>query len=110
MKNKNYYISVSEPWDFESKDGENIIKGNIVNIKSNQCLIFKSKYDLEFGEIKGDVLIFFPRHIGIDLSDLEDKRLVLNGGLLRKKYDEKMSEDELKENSKFVIIGSIVSE
>lgn len=106
MKNEKYIISVAEPWDFESPDGQNIISGKIISVKSNQCLIFRSNYNLKFGDVTGDILILFPRHYGFDFSDLEDKRLAFNGGLLLKEYNENLSEKKLEENSKFVIIGS----
>jgi hypothetical protein len=110
MKTEKFSISVAEPWDFQSQDGQNKIKGKILSIKSNQCLIFRSNYDLIFGDIRGDILVLFPRHYGVDFSDLEDKRLAFNGGLLLKEYNENLSEKELEENSKFVIIGSITKE
>ncbi|GHT79673.1 hypothetical protein AGMMS50262_23640 [Bacteroidia bacterium] len=110
MKNEKYFISVAEPWDFESPDGQNKVRGSIVSVKSNQCLVFKSNYDLKFGDVTGDILVLFPRHYGIDFSDLGDKRLAFNGGLLLKKYNENLSEKELEENSKFVIIGSFRKE
>ena len=32
MKEEKYFISVGEPWDFESPDGQNIIRGNITSV------------------------------------------------------------------------------
>jgi len=110
MKHEKYFISVGEPWDFESQDGQNIIKGHILSIKSNQCVIFKSNYSLKFGEIKGDVLILTPRHKGNDFSDLAGELVVVNGSLLLSEYNTELSEKELQENAKFEIIGSIRKE
>jgi hypothetical protein len=110
MKNEKYFISVGEPWDFESQDGQNIIRGNILSVKSNQCLVFKSNYYLKFGEIKGDILILTPRHKGNDFSDLQNELVVVNGSLLLKEYNKELSEKELQENAKFEIIGSIRKE
>lgn len=107
MKQEKYFISVGEPWDFESLDGQNVIKGNILKIKSNQCLIFKSNHFLKFGENSGDTLILTPRHKGNDFSELTNDFVVVNGSLLLKAYNEELSEDELKQNMKFEIIGSI---
>lgn len=106
MKHEKYFISVGEPWDFESEDGQNIIRGNIVSIKSNQCLVFKTNYSLQFGEAKGDILILTPRHKGNDFSDLQNELVVVNGSLLLTEYTKELSEKELQENA----IGSIKNE
>lgn len=41
MTKERYFISVGEPWDFISPDGQNIVRGNIISVKSNQLLVFK---------------------------------------------------------------------
>lgn len=61
MNKEKYTISVGEPWDFESQDGQNLIKGNILSKKSNECLVFNCNYDLEFEGIKGNILILRTR-------------------------------------------------
>lgn len=106
----NYFISVGEPWEFESHDGQNIIKGSILSVKSNQCLVFKSNHCLKFGEFEGDILILTPRHNGNDFSNLKSELVVVNGSLLLNEYNTKLSDKELKENAKFEIIGSISKE
>lgn len=110
MEQKNYFISVAEPWDFKGLDGANIIRGQILSIKSKQCLVFKSNNIMEFGIVKGNFLILSSRHYDVDYFNLNDKNLTFNGGVLLNEYDENLSEKELKENSKFVIIGSIHEE
>jgi hypothetical protein len=106
MKNTKYYISVGEPWDFESLDGQNIIKGKILSSKGDNCLIFKSKHLLNFGDINGDILILSPRCIDKNFKNIED-RVDINGGLLLEEFNDNLTEKELKDKSKFVIIGSI---
>lgn len=110
MKHEKYFISVGEPWDFESEDGQNIIRGSIVSIKSNQCLVFKTNHNLQFGELKGGILILSPRHKDNDFSDLQNELVVVNGGLLLNEYNTELCEKELLENAKFEIIGSIRKE
>lgn len=110
MKQEKYFISVGEPWDFESPDGQNIVRGNILSIKSNQCLVFKANHYLKFDSNESDILILSPRHQGNDFSDLPNKLVVVNGSLLFKDYDEALGEKELQENARFVIIGSIRKE
>lgn len=100
-------ISVAEPWNFESQDGENVIRGSILSIKNNKCLVFKSNYDLYFGEIKGNILILTPRYEGIDFSNLDNERLVFNGSILLGEYNNQLTESELFGKSKLVIVGSM---
>jgi len=110
MKKEIFIISVGEPWNFESQDGQNIIKGNIINIRSNQCLVFKSNHYLQFEEIKSNILVLTPRHQGYDFSNFESNLIFINGGILIRKYDEQLSEEELLTNARFVIIGSVKKE
>ena len=110
MEQEKYFISVSEPWDFESKDGQNVIRGNILNIRGNQCLVFKSNHYLKFDDIEGNVLILTPRHQGNDFSELNNEFVVVNGSILVGEYNEGLSEKDLQSNSKFKIIGSIRKE
>ena len=110
MKEEKYFISVSEPWDFESPDGHNVIRGNIINIKSNKCIVFKSNYYLQFVDIKSNTLILFPRHEGYDFSNFENEIIAFNGKALLIDYNEQLNEDELLQHTKFVIIGSIRKE
>jgi hypothetical protein len=102
MKEKKYFILVSVPWDFESPDGQNIIKGNILSIKNNHCIVFKSNHFLQFSGIKGNVLILTPRYSGDNFSNFADEIIVFNGGILLKEYNEQLKENELLENRKFV--------
>lgn len=109
MKTKKYYISVGEPWDFNSPDGQNIINGIIVKILSATCLIFKANYVLDFKGHFGDIFILYPRHSESDFDNLKNETnyITINGNLLIGDFNESMSEKELKEKSEFVLIGSI---
>lgn len=108
MKKKaEYFISVGEPWDFESPDGQNIIRGKILSIVSNKCLVFKANHHLKFGETMGNILILTPRYESNDFSDLESELIAVNGGIFLKEYHEYLNEKELRDCAKFEIIGSI---
>lgn len=107
MEQEKYCISIGEPWDFESKDGQNIIKGVIISKKSNKCIVFKSNHYLEFDNSVSCILILTPRYKENDFSDLTKGPVVVNGGIFPGKYDEKLGENELKQNMKYGIIGSI---
>ncbi|MFT3751289.1 MAG: hypothetical protein QM768_23460 [Agriterribacter sp.] len=106
---KKYFISVGEPWDFDSPDGQNIINGIIIKILSATCLIFKANYILDFNGISSNLFVLYPRHAESDFDDLKNgiDYVTVNGNILPMEYNENMNEDSLKENSKFVIIGSI---
>lgn len=110
MKREKCFISVAEPWNFESPDGQNIVRGNILTVKSNQCVVFKADHYLEFDSINSDILILTPRHRETDFSDLSKQLITVNGSLLLKNYEDSLSEKELKENARFIIIGSIRKE
>lgn len=109
MEHRKYLISVGEPWDFNSPDGQNIINGVIFKILSDTCLIFKANYTLNLKEVSGKLLILYPRYAESNFSNLQngDGYVPINGNILLKEYNESMNEDFLKDNSKFVIIGSI---
>lgn len=106
---KKYFISVGEPWDFNSPDGQNIINGIIIKVLSATCLIFKANYILDFNGIASNLFVLYPRHAESDFDDLKNgiDYVTINGNILPMEYNESMNEDFLKENSKFVIIGSI---
>lgn len=97
MNKPKYFISVGEPWNFESPDGQNIINGRIVKILSATCLIFESNYELDFNKNKGSIFILFPRHLNNDFTDLKNLNtyIVINGCFLTKEYNDKLSEEDL---------------
>jgi hypothetical protein len=107
MEEEKYFITVSEPWDFESSDGQNIIKGSILSIKSSQCIVFRSNNYLQFDDVKGNILILTQRHYGYDFSNFKNEIIAFNGGVLLGEYNEELSESQLREKTKFVIIGSM---
>lgn len=109
MSVKNYFISVGEPWDFESPDGKNVIKGTILKELSPTCIVFKTNHILNFEGFEGDILVLSPRHYESDFKDLNKGKesVTINGGLLLQEYKDNLSEQDLRSNLKFVIIGSL---
>lgn len=109
MRDKKYFLSIGEPWDFDSPDGQNIINGVIIRILSATCLIFKANYILNFKGVSGNLFVLYPRHTKNDFNDLKNGAdyVTVNGNILLEEYNENMDENYLKGNSKFVIIGSI---
>ena len=99
MKNRSYIITVSEPWDFNNSNNENIIS-----------LLFKAIDVLNFDNIKGDVLVLLVRSGDINSFLDFGTTISINGGLLLSEYRENLSINFLKENSKFVLIGSLSKE
>jgi len=106
-RKKTYTIVVSEPWDFESQDGKNIIKGTILSIVSSHLLVFKANYTLNFNSISGDILILSPRHNTGDFYNVETKEVDVNGGILLVDYNKLSEETSLKDNCRFTLIGTL---
>ena len=104
--NKDYDILVSEPWDFESPDGKNLIKGEIINIVSESCVIYRANHKLQFENIEGNILILSPRHREDNFENLIDEKLTFNCVLLKSNIELTENENVLKTNSKFVLIAS----
>ena len=98
-----YKIIVSEPWDYTNANGENIISGTVTDIVEDTCLIFVSDAPVILRKATGTTFVLFPRH-------KDDPRLfasIFNIGLLYTDYAKGMSISFLKDNSEFVIIGSL---
>lgn len=106
MDEKKYKITVSEPWDYESDAGKNIILGHILKKVCNNCVIFQSSFPLKFGDLTGEMLVLFPRFKDGTFQANFDK-VSVNGGLLLGNSVDSMEERSLEENSKFVIIGTL---
>ncbi|HCC17682.1 MAG TPA: hypothetical protein DEP83_03825 [Porphyromonadaceae bacterium] len=104
---RTYTITIAEPWDFESPDGKNIIKGIILSIVNSYLLVFKANYLLNFEGISGDVLILSPRFKDENFENIATKEVDVNGGLFLDNYSKTYEESKLKENSKFVLIGTL---
>ncbi|RHX88592.1 hypothetical protein [Leptospira stimsonii] len=112
MKEKKYYISVAEPWDFVGPDGKNIIKGEILKIIDNNCVLFQTNYILNFENVGGDILVLSSRYRKNDhfINDTNGLDWTINVGLLLTKEYEDMNEPALKNHSKFIIIGSLIED
>jgi hypothetical protein len=106
VNRKDYDILVSEPWDFESLDGKNLIKGEIIDIVSENCVIYRTNHKLQFENNEGNILILSPRHQGHNFENIIDEKLTFNCGLLMPNIELTESENVLKTNSKFVLIAS----
>ena len=103
-----YYLSIGDPWDFESPDGKNIINGEVIKFIDSNCIIFKANYTLQIDDTVGDVIILTPRYADENFDGLgkESYRVTVNGGLLSE-FDEDMGIEELKLKSKFFITGGL---
>ena len=108
MTNSNYYISVSEPWDFVGPDGNNIIKGKIFKILNQDCIIFKSNSLIEIDKVKGDMFVLLSRHQNIHLNNIVDKGFwTISAGLLLTNSYIEMDKNQLEQNSEYVIVGTL---
>lgn len=106
---KTYTITVAEPWNFESSDGNNVIQGIILSIVNSYLLVFKANYMLDFDGISGKILILSPRFKNGNFDNIATEKMDVNGGLLLVDYQNELKERELKDNCRFVVIGTIDS-
>lgn len=107
---KIYTIKIAEPWDFVSPDGKNIIRGVIISILNSYLLIFKANYILNFDGVSGDILILSPRFKDENFEDIIAKDIDVNGALFLDDDNDGIKKHRLKENCKFVLIGTIESQ
>jgi hypothetical protein len=110
IKKGQSYITIGEPWNFTSPDGQNLIKGTITKVVNSSCLLFQSNHVLTFREGSGNFFVLFPRHAGYNFGNLgKDKNGVSTNGclLFEGLWNNNMTPKELETNSKFVLIGSI---
>ncbi|SHE77095.1 hypothetical protein [Dysgonomonas macrotermitis] len=108
MNQQNCEIIISEPWNFESIDGKNIIRGKIIDNLNDTCLVFKANYDVSFEDyLIGRNFILYSRS-NHSFTDIGLKnRIQVNGGLLPLDYDYNEDFEYLISNSKFVFIGTL---
>lgn len=98
-------LTVSEPWDYEIPTGGNLIVGHILDIRTKN-IMFESEKLTKFDKGQGKSLVLRCRYKEeVDIQTM--RRLTVNGGLLRIPYNISMSEQELKEQSDFVLIGCV---
>ncbi|MCB0698376.1 MAG: hypothetical protein KDC11_00950 [Chitinophagaceae bacterium] len=111
MSKSDYILSVSEPWDFEGPDGENVIYGRIVKEVTNNCLIFESNNPVSIDNVTGSVFVAFGRHDGYDFEYSVKKDGIWSANIGLYTSDDElylnMNSKELMEHSKYVIIGSV---
>ena len=107
MEKGKYKIVVSEPWDYENKNGENAIEGQIIDVISKYVVAFQSDEKLVFGEHIGNILILQSRYKD-SILDLENRYIgTVGGGLYLLNDYKRESVSFLEKNSVYVLIGSL---
>jgi len=99
-------ILVSDPWDYENSEGENVISGQVVKRIGNRRLVFLSDTPLRFDDVIGNILVLSNRYEYKNIMN-KNESLTVNGGLLTIDYGDSLDEETLTRNSKFVIIGQL---
>ncbi len=103
-KSHKYWLQVSEPWDFRANlFGDNKILGTVIDVNEKR-IIFKSDFRINVQNVCGNVFMLRPRYCG---DKCNRSPLTVNGAILLTKYDPAKTDEQLSENSKFVIIGSL---
>lgn len=96
-KNRKYCLVVSEPWDFH-----NNITGTVLDVNEKR-VIFKSDMKLEIQGVCGYILMLHSR----DGNKCDQLPLRVNASIILSDYDSSKTDEQLSENSKFVIVGSL---
>ncbi len=103
-----YKITIAEPWDFESPDGQNVIKGKIVKTIDAKSVVFETIYMLEFKGEKGNIFILSTRQMGCNFYHFKkDGYLSVNIGLFLGTNINDKTLEELESESLFVMIGGL---
>lgn len=102
-----YRIVVSEPWNFTSKSGDNLITGKVLKLLSKNSLIFITDYLLEFGDISGRVLILSPRYDNEIFDENEGLENTVAGGIVLCDNYQVINEAEIIKNSRYVLTGRL---
>lgn len=100
-----HQIIVSEPWDYSGNNGKNEIYGEIVKQYSSS-VIMKTFNNITINSITGSILILSFRYE----SENQDftTGVTVNGGIVLNEPNFKtLNEDEIKSQSKFVLIGTL---
>ena len=99
--NEDFTILVADPWGFTNSNGKN----EIIN---SRCVVFESKFILDFDGKSGRILILSPRFKDGEFDNIRNQRASVNGGLLSIEYKEGLlNVDELKNKCTFVLIGTL---
>ena len=61
-------ISIGDPWNYVTPDGQNVIKGRIINTNNKDYVIVKMKYELDVDENKGMFLLAKLRYKNTSFS------------------------------------------
>lgn len=106
MKTNKYRILVSEPWDYDGAEGQNLIVGKIIKELSPNCIVFESESELVFDNNKGKKLVLKSRHNDNIKNEKGEYQGAVNGGLI---LSDIMSNqvNAIENESKFVIIGTL---
>lgn len=99
-------LTVSEPWDFKSSSGVNVLEGKVISQIDEKNLIFETTESVELQGVKGALWVLSLRYQG-DSFDKPDKTKTVGGGILLTKDFSNHTAKELQKMSKFVVVGSL---
>jgi len=101
-----YVIIVSEPWDYHSPEGDNLIKGNVLKRFNRSTLLFEAEGRFTHKETAGTHFLISTR-FNEDEFGKEPFDAVVNVELLQHAPSGKERLEELRKISEFVIIGRL---
>lgn len=103
---KTYRLTVSEPWDFITESNGNVLSGCVIKVFDSENLLFRADEDISIGGLRGRLLILSTRYPD-ESFETEPISGIVNGGLVKREYFESLSVKELKDQSEFVLIGTL---
>jgi len=104
-----YKLIVSEPWNFESRQGDNQLNGHILKQIDSENLLFEANEQITLGSITSQYWVLSTRYEN-QCFETEPYRGTVNGGLLSDLPAESDDVLEIKKYAVFAIIGSLQPE
>ena len=101
-----YRLIVSEPWNFCSRQGDNVIVGEVLRKLDNRHLLFKTDEVVSFKNQVGRHLLLSSRFEEQEFFN-EPYQGTVNGQLLTHSPSEVETLDDILFNSSFAIIGNL---
>jgi len=101
-----YKLIVSEPWDFESQQGDNQLTGHIIRQIDLENLLFEAEDQTTFSGVTSQYWVFSTRYEKQHF-EAEPYEGTVTGGLLADLPSESDDASEIKKHAVFAVIGSL---
>ena len=100
-------VSVGEPWNFRSSDGDNVIFGRLMKILPDSAWLVESSSTVSVDARRGHMMLIRPRYVGESLGTVNgDQGIAVNVALFDDDT-ENVHEQASGKQPQFVIVGSV---